>query len=111
MSAPRSEPDLIEIRRLAEEMAQSRKERTTSGHLLAALASRESPAADLLLERRLGSEVLLKAARATSDDEPDPLVHAMRRAREVAARMGAKGPTPLHLLIALIHDRKTGAHR
>src|SRR5258708_31105811 len=111
MRAPHPEPDLLVIRRLAEEMAQSRKERTTSGHLLAAIVSHPSQAAELLLERKLGAEVLLKAARATTDEEPDPLARAVQRARELASRMGTSGPSALHLLLALIHDRKNGAHR
>jgi ATP-dependent Clp protease ATP-binding subunit ClpC len=111
MRAPPSEPDLLVLRRLAEELAQSRKERTTSGHLLAAIVSHPSQAAELLLERRLGAEVLLKAARATTDEEVDPLARAVQRAREFAGRMGTAAPGPIHLLLALIHDRKTGAHR
>src|SRR5260221_4050703 len=111
MRVPHPEPDLLFIRRLAEEMAQSRKERTTSGHLLAAIVSHPSQAADLLLERKLGADVLLKAARATTDEEPDPLARAVQRARELASRTGTSGPSALHLLLALIHDRKSGAHR
>ncbi|MET0592300.1 MAG: ATP-dependent Clp protease ATP-binding subunit [Polyangiaceae bacterium] len=111
MRAMQAEPDLLVLRRLAEELAHSRKERTTSGHLLAAIVSHPSQAAELLLERRLGPEVLLKAARATTDEEPDPLARAVQRARELAARMGTSGPGPIHLLLALIHDRKNGAHR
>jgi ATP-dependent Clp protease ATP-binding subunit ClpC len=111
MRATQPEPDLLVLRRLAEELAQSRKERTTSGHLLAAIVSHKSQAAELLLERRLGADVLLKAARATTDEELDPLTRAVQRARELAARMGTAAPGPIHLLLALIHDRKTGAHR
>jgi len=111
MRALHPEPDLLVLRRLAEELAQSRKERTTSGHLLAAIVSHPSQAAELLLERKLGAEILLKAARATTDEEPDPLARAVQRARELAARMGTTGPSALHLLLALIHDRKNGAHR
>src|SRR3954447_6067255 len=111
MKAPRSEPDLLALRKMAEELAKSRKERTTSGHLLAAIASEESPAAALLLERKLGADILLKAARATTDEEPDPISRAIQRARELAARLGTTGPGPMHLLLALIHDRKSGAHR
>jgi ATP-dependent Clp protease ATP-binding subunit ClpC len=96
---------------LAEELAQSRKERTTSSHLLAAIVSHPSQAAELLLERKLGADILLKAARATTDEEPDPLARAVQRARELASRMGTTGPSALHLLLALIHDRKNGAHR
>jgi ATP-dependent Clp protease ATP-binding subunit ClpC len=111
MRAPHPEPDLLVLRRLAEELAQSRKERTTSSHLLAAIVSHPSQAAELLLERKLGADILLKAARATTDEEPDPLARAVQRARELASRMGTTGPSPLHLLLALIHDRKNGAHR
>jgi ATP-dependent Clp protease ATP-binding subunit ClpC len=111
MRAMQAEPDLLVLRRLAEELAHSRKERTTSGHLLAAIVSHPSQAAELLLERRLGPEVLLKAARATTDEEPDPLSRAVQRARELASRMGTSGPGSIHLLLALIHDRKNGAHR
>jgi ATP-dependent Clp protease ATP-binding subunit ClpA len=96
---------------LAEELAHSRKERTTSGHLLAAIVSHPSQAAELLLERKLGADVLLKAARATTDEEPDPLARAVQRAREIAARTGTSSPGAIHLLLALIHDRKNGAHR
>src|SRR5687767_7064976 len=111
MRAIQAEPDLLVLRRLAEELAHSRKERTTSGHLLAAIVSHPGQAAELLLERRLGPEVLLKAARATTDEEPDPLSRAVQRARELASRMGTSGPGSIHLLLALIHDRKNGAHR
>src|SRR5215510_497175 len=111
MRAPHSEPDLLVLRRLAEELAQSRKERKTSSHLLAAIVSHPSQAAELLLERKLGADILLKTARATTDEKPDPLARAVQRARELAARMGTTGPSALHLLLALIHDRKNGAHR
>src|SRR5262249_54699766 len=62
-------------------------------------------------ERKLGAEVLLKAARATTDEEPDPISRAVQRARELAARLGTAPAGPLHLLLSLIHDRKSGAHR
>ncbi|HKQ70869.1 MAG TPA: ATP-dependent Clp protease ATP-binding subunit, partial [Polyangiaceae bacterium] len=39
------------------------------------------------------------------------LARAVQRAREVASRMGTAGPSAVHLLLALIHDRKNGAHR
>src|SRR5262245_18761478 len=111
MTPGRSESDLVALRKLAEELSHGRKERTTTGHLLAAIASRPSAAADLLLERKLGPEVLLKAARATVDEEPEPVARSVQRARELAGRMGAHSPSAVHLLIALVHDRKAGAHR
>lgn len=111
MGGQRSESELLVLRKLAQELAKARKERETSGHLLAAIASRPSLAAELLHDRKLGAEVLLKAARATTDEEPEPLARAISRAREVAARFGASSPNALHLLLALVNDRSSGAHR
>jgi ATP-dependent Clp protease ATP-binding subunit ClpC len=111
MTPVRNEPELVALRKLAEELAQGRKERVTSAHLLAAIASTPSAAADLLSERRLSEETLLRAARASSDDIDDPLRRAIQRAREVASRMGTRDPAALHLLIALVSERRYAAHR
>ena len=111
MSARRHDSELLQHRRLAEQLAARRKERVTSAHLLAAIASCASPAAELLAERRLDAERLMRAARAATDDEQDPLRRAIGRAREVAQRMGAGEPLAVHLLIALMSDRRSAAHR
>ena len=79
-----SEPELLAIRRLAEELARSRKERATSAHLLAAVASRPSAAADLLYDRRLTVQGLLRAARSSGDEPAEAMAHALTRARDVA---------------------------
>jgi ATP-dependent Clp protease ATP-binding subunit ClpC len=111
MKPLRKEPELVHLRRLAEELASGRKERVTSAHLLAAIASRESPASELLAERSLSAERLLRAARASTDDETDPLRRAIERAREIGSRMGALEPLGVHLLIALLSERRSAAHR
>jgi ATP-dependent Clp protease ATP-binding subunit ClpC len=111
MKPLRKEPELVALRKLAEELASGRKERVTSAHLLAAIASREGPAADLLQERTLTAERLLRAARAATDDEADPLRRAIERAREIGSRMNAAEPIGVHLLIALMSERKSAAHR
>jgi ATP-dependent Clp protease ATP-binding subunit ClpC len=112
------EPELLAIRKLAEELAKGKTERTTTGHLLAAIASTPSPAADLLRERRLDAAVLLSAARVTTDDERDAIARAVQRAREFSARSfsGDRGrslpaPTAMHLLFALCQERASAAHR
>jgi ATP-dependent Clp protease ATP-binding subunit ClpC len=110
----RRETELVALRRLADELAGRRTARgitLTTGHLLAAIASHSCPAADLLLERRLGPEVLLSAARVTTDDAKDAVDRAIQRAREIAGRTGAREPDALHLLLALCHDRGAGSHR
>src|ERR1700734_4183078 len=105
------EVDLSGLRKVAEEMAKGRGERVTTGHLLAAIASKPGGAADLLKERRLDAEVLLKAARILTDDHTDAVARAMQRARELAARSATREASGLHLLFALCQERTTAAFR
>lgn len=105
------EPELLVIQRLAEHLASGRNERVTTAHLMAAVAAHPGVAADLLRERRLGSDELLRAARSTVDDDKDPLGLALQRAGEVAQRMRASEPSSAHLLIALLGNRRTAAYR
>ena len=107
-----SEPELVALRKLAENLASKGKtDKTTTGHLLAAIASSPGAAADLLCERRLDAAVLLSAARVTTDDERDAIQRAMQRARELANRSGARAPSSMHLLFSLCQDRASAAHR
>lgn len=107
----RSEAELLSLRKLAEQLAARRSERTTTGHLLAAIASGPSMAADLLRERRLDEDVLLRAARVLVDDQPDAINRCIQRAREFAARSQTRVPGALHVLFSLCQDRATAAMR
>jgi ATP-dependent Clp protease ATP-binding subunit ClpC len=107
----RTEAELVALRKLAEQLAAQRGEKTTTGHLLAAIASCAGPAQDLLSERRLDEGVLLKAARITTDDHPDAIQRSVQRARDLALRSGPREPGALHLLFALCQERSTAAHR
>ncbi len=107
------DPDLGELRRIAEETARERGQKPTTTHLLAAIASGRDDAAQLLLERRLDPEVILRAARVTTDDAVDGVARAIQKAREVAGRTGA-GRTDarsIHVLFALCQEQGTAAHR
>jgi ATP-dependent Clp protease ATP-binding subunit ClpC len=106
-----SESELVTLRRLADELADKKKERPTTGHLLAAIASFPGPAADLLAERRLDTEVLIKAARVHTDDARDAVSRVMQRARELASRGAKREAGSLHLLFALCQERTTAAYR
>ena len=110
MSGPH-ESELAALRKRADEMAKGRGERVTTGHLLAAIASNSGGAADLLRERRLDAEVLLKAARVLTDDHADAVSRAMQRARELAARSPSREAGAIHLLFALCQERTTAAFR
>ncbi|APR82177.1 ATP-dependent Clp protease ATP-binding subunit ClpA [Minicystis rosea] len=86
MTNARSQAELVTLRKLAQDLATSRKERLTSIHLLAAIAASNGPAGDLLRDRRLDDETLLKASRSFDDEGPDPIGRLMAAARQVATR-------------------------
>lgn len=109
---PLRETELVTLRKLAEELASKRGQKPTTTHLLAAMATGHDDAAQLLLERRLDEEVLLKAARVTVDDAADPLGRAIQRAREIAGRSGpGREARSVHVLFALCQETGTAAHR
>src|SRR5580698_63397 len=105
------ESEIALLRRLAEDLAKRRGERPTTGHLLAAIASKPSTASELLKERRLDAEVLLKAARVVTDDARDAISRTMQRAVDFASRSQSREPGAVHLLFALCQERPTAAHR
>ena len=111
MTTTAREPELSLLRNVAEGMARARSERVTTGHLLAAIASKPGGGAELLKERRLDAEVLLKAARVLTDDHSDAVGRAIQRARELAARSPSREPGGVHLLFALCQERATAAFR
>ena len=111
MTTTAREPELAALRKAAEDMAKGRSERVTTGHLLAAIASKPGGGAELLKERRLDAEVLLKAARVLTDDHADAVARAMQRARELAARSPSREAGGVHLLFALCQERTTAAFR
>ncbi|HYQ27966.1 MAG TPA: Clp protease N-terminal domain-containing protein [Polyangiaceae bacterium] len=100
MTGGRFESELALVKRIADELAQQQKERASSAHLLAAIAARPSPACDLLRERKLGTEELLRAARGIEEELDDPIKVCLQRAREIAGRMGDGDVAAVHLLVA-----------
>ena len=102
-------PTLITLRRAADALAKRQGQSTTTGHVLAAIASKPGVGAELLAEWRLTPEVLIQAARVLVDDHGDAVEVAMQRARELAGASRVAGG--VHLLAALFEDRGTAAHR
>src|SRR6185369_5587494 len=111
MTGGRFESELALVKRIADELAQKHKERASSAHLLAAIAARPSPASDLLRERKLGVEELLRAARGMEEELEDPLKACLQRAREIAGRMGDGDAAAVHLLVALVGEPRSSARR
>jgi ATP-dependent Clp protease ATP-binding subunit ClpC len=108
------ETELTALRRAAEDLAKQRGQKATTTHLLAALASGRDDAAQLLLDRRLDAEVLLKAARVTVDDASDAIAKVIQRAKEIAGRSGAgrgEQARSVHVLFSLCQEKDTAAHR
>ncbi len=103
--------EVTSLRKIAEDLAKRRGERVTTGHLLAAIASSAGAAAELLRERRLDADVLLKAARVLTDDHADAVSRAIQRTRELAARSPSRDASGVHLLFALCQERSTAAYR
>jgi Clp amino terminal domain, pathogenicity island component len=111
MTGGRFESELALVKRIADELAQKQKERVSSAHLLAAIAARPSPASDLLRERKLGVEELLRAARGVEEELDEPLKACLQRAREIAGRMGDGDAAAVHLLVALVGEPRSSARR
>lgn len=121
---PRSTPatDLGALRREAEGLAKERGERATTTHVLYALATREGLPGQLLAERRVSRETLVKAFRIAVDDDADktpPIDRLFTRARDLASRARMPSRPPLsggevdgtHVLLAICLERTTAAHR
>jgi ATP-dependent Clp protease ATP-binding subunit ClpC len=111
MTGARFESELALVKRIADELAQQQKDRTSSAHLLAAIAARPSPACDLLRERKLGVEELLRAARGVDEELEDPIKACLQRAREIAGRMGDSDAAAVHLLVAMMGEPRSSARR
>jgi ATP-dependent Clp protease ATP-binding subunit ClpC len=112
MSVFGSEPELRELRKLAEQLARSLGERVSTAHLLAALVSEPSDTSELLRERRLGADDVLRTARGLAGDElAEPIASALTRAKEIGARMGTNVAAPPHLLLALLGEPRAVARR
>ncbi len=112
MSAFGSEPELRDLRKLAEELARRLGERVSTAHLLAALVAEPSSTAELLRERRISADDVLRTARGLAGDElAEPIASALTRAKEIGARMGTNVPASPHLLLALLGEPRAVARR
>ncbi len=112
MSAPESEPELRELRKLAEELSRRLGERASTAHLLAALVAQPSSTSELLRVRRLSADDVVRTARGLAGDElAEPIASAITRAKEIAARMGTNVPSAPHLLLALLGEPRAVARR
>jgi ATP-dependent Clp protease ATP-binding subunit ClpC len=130
MRAAQPATDVGALRREAESLAKERNERVSTSHLLVALARRGGLPTELLAERRVTPELLVKALRVTSDDDvspapagsPDairPIDRLLLRAREIAGRtrrLPAGGATAsdvdaTHVLLAICVERGAAAHK
>ncbi len=106
-----SEPELRVLRKLAEDLARRLGERLSTAHLLAAVVAEPGATSDLLRERRLVPDDVLRVARNTSDEVAEPIASALTRAKEIAVRMGTRDACSPHLLLALLGEPRAAARR
>ena len=106
--APRPDSDLIPICKAAEALAQKRKERLSTWHLLTTLTTRESIAAGLLDAHRVSSDRL--GVPSALGDHPDQFKQIAQEAKELAVRTKSTTPSSLHLLLALLGERSCDAY-
>lgn len=112
MSAIASEPELRELKKLAEELARRLGERVSTAHLLAALVAQPSSTSEILRERRISSDDVLRTARGIAGDElAEPIASALTRAKELGVRMGTNLASAPHLLLALLGEPRAAARR
>jgi len=111
MTVESAESEVVSLRKLAKQIADNRRESLTTAHLLVAIASRTSPAADLLMDRKLDVETLMRLARASTEDSEDAIGRVIRESTTIARNTGFREPGAIHLLVALLRNRKLGAHR
>jgi len=111
MTSARIEPELNALKQLAEDLAGRQKDRLTSAHLLAAIAARPSPAAQLLHERKLSLDEVLRLGRSVPDDFSDSVRQLLSKAHAIGARMGKTRASAEHLLIALLGEPRAAARR
>ena len=107
----RIESELRHLQEQAEELASRRDEPLTTAHLLAAIATSPSAAADLMQERKLTVDRIMTAASGLTDTCKKPVPKALGRARELARRMSAPVATTAHVLIALLTERDSAARQ
>src|SRR5262245_44823813 len=112
MTALASEPELRDLRKIAEDLARRLGERVSTAHLLAALIAQPGSTSELLRERRLSVDEVVRVARGLAGDElAEPIASALTRAKEIAARMGTNLPSAPHLLLALLGEPRAVARR
>ena len=111
MTAHPTTNDVNAIHAAAQGIAEARREPMSSAHLLAAIASQHSPAADLLLQRNLDSDTLVRLGVGCAERGHDDVNSALRRSIAVARSIGSTEPKAVHLLLALLKDPQSAAYR
>jgi len=103
-------PTISELRKVADELARRSGENPSTLHVLSAVTLRSSIASDLLLEKGITAESLMKA-NTRSDPNTDSLDRVFARANEVASLMNEAEAGDVHVLVALLGEGNTAARR
>lgn len=110
MSITRSQ-ELISIYSQARDIARSTGKTFNSGHLLLALFTSPNEAAIVLKDRRITIDVLLEGISGFVEESGEILEKIELRSKRIAAGSNAPSINSLHLLAALIRERKGFAYK
>ncbi len=111
MALARTETELRPLCKRAEQLAARRREPLSTAHLLMAISAPGSSAAGVLEAHRITPQRLERLVHSTVGDESDAIAKLVEGALAIASRMPARAPGALHLLLALLGERRCVAYR
>ncbi len=95
----------------ARRAAQRRGQRLSTGHVLLVMLQGGGELSGLLAAGGVREGDLLSALKVVEPEPSSALEVAIERAHKIAAAIGEDGPHPAHVLLAIIRDGRTVAHR
>jgi ATP-dependent Clp protease ATP-binding subunit ClpC len=111
MALARTETELRPLCKRAEQLAARRREPLSTVHLLMAISAPGSTASGVLEAHRITPQRLERLVHSTVGDESDAIAKVVDGALSLATRTQARTPGALHLLLALLSERRCVAYR
>ncbi len=95
----------------AERAAQKRGQRPSTAHWLLVMLQEDGDLGLLLRDQGVRETDLLNALRVVDPEAMNTMDRAIERSRQLAERLGHRGASPWHLLLAITRDSRSAGHR